>query len=218
MGCSKISFSAAAMVVVVLMATTTTRVAEGQPTASCASKLTPCANYLNVTKPPATCCDPLRQAVNQDLQCLCNLFNTPGFLESIGINVTDALGLAGRCNVTGNLSSCGNWVLSLIRQLQLRVLQYLQDSRKQAAILTQNRDSALPRKKRVRIAFLWREKRDSNEYGIITECTKGRFGLYAKEGGLGCAPKEWLRKCAKRRQLRKCAKRRRLRKCAKETT
>ncbi|GMP95920.1 hypothetical protein CsSME_00044782 [Camellia sinensis var. sinensis] len=106
MGCSKISFSAVAMVVVVLMATTTTRVAEGQPTASCASKLTPCANYLNVTKPPATCCDPLRQAVNQDLQCLCNLFNTPGFLESIGINVTDALGLAGRCNVTGNLSSC----------------------------------------------------------------------------------------------------------------
>ncbi|CAL5429714.1 unnamed protein product [Camellia sinensis] len=120
MGCSKISFSAAAMVVVVLMATTTTRVAEGQPTASCASKLTPCANYLNVTKPPATCCDPLRQAVNQDLQCLCNLFNTPGFLESIGINVTDALGLAGRCNVTGNLSSCEQL------QLQLQVLQYLQ--------------------------------------------------------------------------------------------
>ncbi|KAL7182834.1 hypothetical protein ACSBR1_041496 [Camellia fascicularis] len=109
MGCSKISFSAAAaMVVVVLMATTTTRVAEGQQTASCGSKLTPCANYLNATNPPASCCDPLRQAVNQDLQCLCNLFNSPGFLESIGINITDALALASRCKVPGDLSSCAS--------------------------------------------------------------------------------------------------------------
>ncbi|KAI7994386.1 Lipid transfer-like protein VAS [Camellia lanceoleosa] len=106
MGCSKISFSAAAMVVVVLMATTTTRVADGQQTATCISKLTPCASYLNATSPPASCCNPLREAVTQDLQCLCNLYTTPDLLKNLGINVTDALALAGRCKIPGDLSSC----------------------------------------------------------------------------------------------------------------
>ncbi|CAL9161729.1 unnamed protein product [Musa hybrid cultivar] len=46
--------------------------AEGQLPPSCVSSLIPCAAYVNSTRsPPATCCDPLRQAVDADLQCLC---------------------------------------------------------------------------------------------------------------------------------------------------
>ncbi|KAA8521902.1 hypothetical protein F0562_012784 [Nyssa sinensis] len=86
-----------------------TRVAEGQPTPSCASKLVPCANYISSPNPPASCCDPLREAVTQERDCLCNLYNTPGLLASLGINVTEALLVPGRCNIPGasDFSACG---------------------------------------------------------------------------------------------------------------
>ncbi|XP_059642949.1 non-specific lipid transfer protein GPI-anchored 7-like [Cornus florida] len=94
------------VVVVVVVVMVATRVAEGQSTPSCAQKLVPCANYINSTNPPASCCDPLREAVTQDRECLCNLYNTPGLLASLGINVTQALLLPGHCNVPGNTSAC----------------------------------------------------------------------------------------------------------------
>ncbi|XP_057512064.1 non-specific lipid transfer protein GPI-anchored 7-like [Actinidia eriantha] len=83
-------------------------VAEGQPTPSCAEQLVPCVSFINATgTPPATCCDPLKEAVTQQMQCLCNLYNTPGFLKSVGIDVNQALLLPGRCNIAGgDLSSC----------------------------------------------------------------------------------------------------------------
>ena len=86
-------------------------VAEGQTTTpSCAEKLVPCVSFINATgTPPATCCDPLKETVTQEMQCLCDLYNTPGFLKSVGIDVNQALLLPGRCNITGgDLSSCVN--------------------------------------------------------------------------------------------------------------
>ncbi|CAN1834284.1 Non-specific lipid transfer protein GPI-anchored 7 [Linum perenne] len=83
-----------------LLATIT--VTEAQGTAnfpSCASKLVPCA-------PPATCCDPIKEAVKTELPCLCNLYNTPGLLNSFGINVTQAIGLTKRCGISADISNC----------------------------------------------------------------------------------------------------------------
>ncbi|XP_055822233.1 non-specific lipid transfer protein GPI-anchored 7 [Solanum dulcamara] len=91
-----------AMTAALLLATTT----EAQTT-SCASKLVPCAPYLNSTsKPPASCCDPLREAVTKDLQCLCKLYENPTLLPSLGINVTQIIALTKNCNIPGDLTAC----------------------------------------------------------------------------------------------------------------
>ncbi|GFZ06971.1 hypothetical protein Acr_18g0011410 [Actinidia rufa] len=102
MGCTKISAVVAVVVAAVVLV-----VAEGQSsTPSCAQKLVPCANYINSTNPPSSCCEPLREAVTKEMTCLCNLYNTPGLLASFGINITQALLLPGRCKIPGDLNSC----------------------------------------------------------------------------------------------------------------
>ncbi|XP_052170757.1 non-specific lipid transfer protein GPI-anchored 7-like [Diospyros lotus] len=94
-------------VAVALVVTAATRGAEAQaPTTSCASKLAPCANSMNSTNPPASCCDPLKEVVTKELSCLCNLYNTPGLLESLGINSTQAVLLLGSCKIPGDISAC----------------------------------------------------------------------------------------------------------------
>ncbi|CAI0413651.1 unnamed protein product [Linum tenue] len=107
------STTAAAMIAaVLLLLATATTVTEAQGggtnTPSCASKLIPCANYISNTSvtPPASCCDPIKEAVRTELPCLCNLYNTPGLLASFGINVTQALGLTTRCGISADTSSC----------------------------------------------------------------------------------------------------------------
>ncbi|XP_057977900.1 non-specific lipid transfer protein GPI-anchored 7 [Malania oleifera] len=106
MGYHRICVLTAMAVVAVLMGTT--NVAEGQQTPACASKLVPCANYINSTNPPASCCDPLRQALEHEGDCLCTLYNTPGLLKTFGINVTDALLLPQHCKIPGNVNICSN--------------------------------------------------------------------------------------------------------------
>ncbi|KAI6707320.1 hypothetical protein NL676_010282 [Syzygium grande] len=81
--------------------------AQTPATQTCASKLVPCADYLNSTSPPPdTCCNPIRETVKTDRACLCNLYNTPGLLASLGINVTQALQLTKECGVSTDTSSC----------------------------------------------------------------------------------------------------------------
>ncbi|XP_049377740.1 non-specific lipid transfer protein GPI-anchored 7-like [Solanum stenotomum] len=76
-------------------------------TTSCASKLVPCAPFLNSTSnPSASCCDPLREAVNKDLQCICKLFENPTLLPSLGINVTQVIALLKNCNIPGDVNTC----------------------------------------------------------------------------------------------------------------
>ncbi|KAJ8538678.1 hypothetical protein K7X08_029974 [Anisodus acutangulus] len=87
---------------VAIMATT----AADAETPSCASKLVPCAPFLNNPKPPAECCDPLREAITNDLDCLCKLYENPTLLPSLGINITQALALPKACNIPGDISSC----------------------------------------------------------------------------------------------------------------
>ncbi|KAI3823609.1 hypothetical protein L1987_05048 [Smallanthus sonchifolius] len=74
---------------------------------TCASKLVPCAQYLNATTtPPNLCCDPIKEAVATDLQCLCNLYANPSFLSALGINITQALRLPRLCGITSDTSIC----------------------------------------------------------------------------------------------------------------
>ncbi|KAH7836051.1 hypothetical protein Vadar_032306 [Vaccinium darrowii] len=102
MGCLKIW----AVVAAVMVAAVATKGTEGQSTVSCAQKLVPCANYINSTNPPTSCCNPLRDTVTNELSCLCNLYNTPGLLDSLNLNITQALLLASRCNISADLNSC----------------------------------------------------------------------------------------------------------------
>ncbi|KAI8537000.1 hypothetical protein RHMOL_Rhmol10G0300900 [Rhododendron molle] len=71
MGCLKIS----AVLVAVAVLVAATKVAEGQSTASCAQKLVPCADYMNSTNPPASCCDPLRDVVTNDFGSISHFLN-----------------------------------------------------------------------------------------------------------------------------------------------
>lgn len=77
-------------------------------TPSCAQKLTPCAEYMNSTKPPESCCNPIKQTVATERDCLCNLYNTPGLLALFGVNITQALQLTRACGVNPDTSLCNS--------------------------------------------------------------------------------------------------------------
>ncbi|KAH7862134.1 hypothetical protein Vadar_000477 [Vaccinium darrowii] len=101
MGISKFP-AALIFAAVVVVVTVSSRVAEAQ-VPSCASSLVPCATYINGTgTPPASCCTPLKQALTTQFQCLCNLYANPGVLQSFGINITQAIGLPARCNISAS--------------------------------------------------------------------------------------------------------------------
>lgn len=82
--------------------------ANGQQQNTCISKLVPCAQYLNATtKPPDTCCNPLRDAITNDLACLCRLYADPTVFKAFTPNITQALGLPKLCGITsGGLDEC----------------------------------------------------------------------------------------------------------------
>ncbi|KAJ6821950.1 non-specific lipid-transfer protein 2-like [Iris pallida] len=95
---------AVAMAVAVLAAGA--RAQDGQ-IPSCATKLVPCAGYLNATTaPPESCCRPLKQAVKDEMPCLCKLFNSPDLLKAFNINVTQVLGLPKLCGLHSDVSVC----------------------------------------------------------------------------------------------------------------
>lgn len=97
--------SVAVAVVAVVVVVVTAAFVEAQ-VPDCASKLAGCAEFLKSDNPPATCCDPIKQAVTTQLDCLCNLYTSPDFLPSIGVNVSDALHLTKACGVPVDLSKC----------------------------------------------------------------------------------------------------------------
>ncbi|KAF3335172.1 Lipid transfer-like protein VAS [Carex littledalei] len=75
-------------------------------TPSCASKLVSCANYLNSTNPPASCCTPLKEAITNEMQCLCAIYEDPTILKAFGINLTQADELAGHCGINSGTNEC----------------------------------------------------------------------------------------------------------------
>uniref|UniRef100_A0A1J3FY00 Bifunctional inhibitor/plant lipid transfer protein/seed storage helical domain-containing protein n=1 Tax=Noccaea caerulescens TaxID=107243 RepID=A0A1J3FY00_NOCCA len=80
---------------------------EAQASTSCVSKLVPCFGALNTTtKPSKDCCDSIKEAVEKELSCLCNIYNTPGLLSQFNVNASQALNLSRRCDVDTDLTSC----------------------------------------------------------------------------------------------------------------
>ncbi|KAJ7003894.1 protein YLS3-like [Populus alba x Populus x berolinensis] len=105
---SSVKISMVVMMAVVFSTCTTTLTKAQESSTSCATKLIPCQAFLaTTTTPPATCCNPIKEAVAKELPCLCKLYNDPNLFPSLGINVTQAVNLSQRCGVTTNLTSCG---------------------------------------------------------------------------------------------------------------
>ncbi|KAM0935185.1 putative bifunctional inhibitor/plant lipid transfer protein/seed storage helical [Dioscorea sansibarensis] len=73
---------------------------------ACISKLIPCQNYLNNSHPPQECCSPLKDAVQNELACLCAVFDDPNILKAFNINITQALQLSVNCGLTSDTSLC----------------------------------------------------------------------------------------------------------------
>ncbi|KAF5201133.1 Bifunctional inhibitor/lipid-transfer protein/seed storage 2S albumin superfamily protein [Thalictrum thalictroides] len=82
-------------------------VAEASAWMTCAQKLLPCKDYLNSsTTPPSSCCDPLKEMINDDFKCLCNVFNDPIILKAINITQDVALKVVGACDAKIDVSVC----------------------------------------------------------------------------------------------------------------
>ncbi|KAI0499883.1 hypothetical protein KFK09_018091 [Dendrobium nobile] len=80
--------------------------AEAQATQfTCASKLIPCRNYLNSTNPPEECCKPLKDAVTNELTCLCYIFKNPEILKGLGVDINQAIKLPFYCGITNSSDS-----------------------------------------------------------------------------------------------------------------
>lgn len=103
------------VVLAIVMVAWTTRVAEAQEDAdSCVMALVPCQDYLNSTKPPASCCTPLRQAVATQLECLCGLLNDKSLFESMDINYTQAIELPKHCGLGDSNAACSKCTYYLL--------------------------------------------------------------------------------------------------------
>ncbi|CAO2819779.1 unnamed protein product [Amaranthus hypochondriacus] len=90
------------MIMIVLAAVTVLWApsSDAQNAPSCIQALMPCAQYINATKPPATCCGPLAQAFKKQLPCLCSILNNPGLAAAANVNMTQALELPSKCGIT----------------------------------------------------------------------------------------------------------------------
>ncbi|MBA0835102.1 hypothetical protein Goarm_007406 [Gossypium armourianum] len=84
-------------------------VTDGQ--ATCAQKLVPCAPYRNnsTAKPQNYCCNPIREAVANELPCLCNLYKDPTLLAFFDVTVAEALRISRECGITTDLSACNEF-------------------------------------------------------------------------------------------------------------
>ena len=100
----------AILVILGMMATVT------DAQATCAQKLVSCYPYLNnaTAQPQDDCCNPIKEAVTNQLPCLCNLYSDPNFLASVNVTVSEALRISRECGITTDLSACNGMCLRSI--------------------------------------------------------------------------------------------------------
>ncbi|KAB5564394.1 hypothetical protein DKX38_004448 [Salix brachista] len=95
------------MVALVFVSSTATLTKAQDSSTSCATKLLPCQAFLaTTTTPPDSCCNPIKEAVTNELPCLCKIYNDPNLLPALVVNVTQAVLLSTRCGVPSNLTNC----------------------------------------------------------------------------------------------------------------
>ncbi|KAI4338837.1 hypothetical protein MLD38_023847 [Melastoma candidum] len=79
----------------------------GQSTPTCVVQLVPCYQFLKSTsKVPDSCCNPMRDVVANQRDCLCKLYQTPGLLQTYNINITQVFGLTKACSVAASTDFC----------------------------------------------------------------------------------------------------------------
>ena len=89
-------------VVVLMMVTSVAKAV----TEDCASKLVPCASYVNSASPPDSCCNLIRGVTATQLPCICDLYSNPGVFKDFGITSDQLLSLTRVCAVSTDLSKC----------------------------------------------------------------------------------------------------------------
>ncbi|KAK4767487.1 hypothetical protein SAY86_015237 [Trapa natans] len=73
---------------------------------ACLQKLLPCKDYVKLSSPPSSCCDPLKSLISTDTNCLCKTFNDHDSMKSLGITQDGALALAKTCGANPDVSVC----------------------------------------------------------------------------------------------------------------
>lgn len=77
--------------------------------ASCINSLLACEGVLNTTgTPPSSCCSPLKNVINTEKECLCNLLNDTSLIQPFLINITQVEQLPLRCGLNATASSCSS--------------------------------------------------------------------------------------------------------------
>ncbi|KAL2348130.1 hypothetical protein Fmac_002130 [Flemingia macrophylla] len=79
---------------------------KGQTVPLCADKLFPCIGNVNSTKPPDTCCNPVKEIYATQETCFCELALTPGILEGLGTSTDQALQVLHSCGVNFQITTC----------------------------------------------------------------------------------------------------------------
>ncbi|KDP44295.1 hypothetical protein JCGZ_22924 [Jatropha curcas] len=76
---------------------------------ACVTKLLPCEKYLSdPTGVPGTCCQPLKNLVINEAECLCGVITNPGIMKTFNFTEEQAVNLAVTCGAKPNLALCKN--------------------------------------------------------------------------------------------------------------
>jgi len=94
------------LVSVLVLSSTVIGFANGKIAPECSKPLSPCLDFTNSTKPPQTCCDPIKEINATQNSCFCQLALTPGVLERLGITVSQATQLLQSCGINFNVTIC----------------------------------------------------------------------------------------------------------------
>ncbi|XP_077236059.1 non-specific lipid transfer protein GPI-anchored 9-like isoform X2 [Tasmannia lanceolata] len=74
----------------------------------CVKKLLPCQPYLHSSAmPPPACCVPLKEMIQDDKKCLCDVLSNEAVLNSLNITKDQAMGLPKKCGDNASASDCG---------------------------------------------------------------------------------------------------------------
>ncbi|XP_021855869.1 non-specific lipid transfer protein GPI-anchored 9 [Spinacia oleracea] len=93
------------LVAVLVVSTPALAQDDGIPVPECVTELHPCGPFINSTtaEPPFECCQPLGTVIQNDLSCLCSVFSNDELIQSLSVNVSEAITLPMRCSIPFDL-------------------------------------------------------------------------------------------------------------------
>lgn len=75
---------------------------------ACVEKLLACQPYLEAAppSPPPSCCGPLKEIIDNDVECLCKVFDNAMLMETLNVSKDEALKLPKACGNEFDASFC----------------------------------------------------------------------------------------------------------------